>query len=349
MLALTLGTSAAWASAPEGPRLAVTRWPLRHAPFELVTMDPVGASEQTVVRGSVKRLPRPVPYGAPAWSPDGNALAFTAITGLPGKRNGNLPSVQIFIVSADGGGLHAVPGTRGGYEPVFSPDGRKLAFARLRRRTRKNSRGGEDVVYESTTAWLADLAGGRPRQLTQWRNHLFNAPSSFSPDGSVLALSRRIGEERMQAIALHLDGRGSTTLSRNGFAPRYSPDGTTIALLRGRRRTFTQRHREGNVLSEFSVTSLVTDLFEMRADGAGMHRITNTPGLSESAVSWDPSGQRIAYTAEAADGLLPFGDTIMEANADGTCATPVLTDFEFAYIGPAWQPGPGREAGPISC
>lgn len=345
MLALAAGVSGAATS--EGPRLAVTRWPAGRAPFELLSTDAVGASQQEIVRGYAKSLPAPVPFGGPSWSPDGGTLAFTGVVGLP-RKGVPLPRLKVFLVSADGTGLRAAPGASGGDGPVFSPDGRSLAFTRLRIRTRRNGGGHEGLAYESASVWLADLATGAVRRLTPWGNGVINEASSFSPDGKLLAISRR-NDERLEALTLSLEGAGLTVLTRNGFSPRYSPDGSTIMFLRGPRRTFKQRTREGKKVVERTVTTTVADIYAMNADGTGLRRLTNTPRLSESPVSWDPSGQRIAYTTDPPAASAPFGNTIMESNSDGTCATPVLTDFEFAYIGPAWQPGAGRAAGRISC
>jgi hypothetical protein len=46
---------------------------------------------------------------------------------------------------------------------------------------------------------------------------------------------------------------------------------------------------------------------------------------------------------------LGLGDAVMEINADGSCATKVLFAPKNAFLSPVWQPGPGREAGPIAC
>jgi len=43
------------------------------------------------------------------------------------------------------------------------------------------------------------------------------------------------------------------------------------------------------------------------------------------------------------------GDSIMEINADGSCRTKVLSVPKVTLFGATWQPGPGREAGPIAC
>jgi len=48
-------------------------------------------------------------------------------------------------------------------------------------------------------------------------------------------------------------------------------------------------------------------------------------------------------------GLFGFGDAVIEMNADGSCPTTILRDRNVAFYGATWQPGPGREAGPIAC
>ncbi|HET7589332.1 MAG TPA: hypothetical protein VFK14_03975 [Solirubrobacterales bacterium] len=43
------------------------------------------------------------------------------------------------------------------------------------------------------------------------------------------------------------------------------------------------------------------------------------------------------------------GDALMAINADGTCLKRVYADRETTLYGAVWQPGAGREAGPIAC
>jgi hypothetical protein len=40
---------------------------------------------------------------------------------------------------------------------------------------------------------------------------------------------------------------------------------------------------------------------------------------------------------------------LREINVDGSCETTVFNEPDLSLIGPKWQPGPGREAGPIAC
>ena len=69
--------------------------------------------------------------------------------------------------------------------------------------------------------------------------------------------------------------------------------------------------------------------------------------------SWDPSGRRLAFTrtrvVENGYDNPMKGDALMAINANGTCLKRVYTDRETTLYGAAWQPGPGREAGPIAC
>ena len=198
--------------------------------------------------------------------------------------------------------------------------------------------------FQSVSVWLLDIDRGSVRQLTPWRNGLSVYPSSFSPDGSVLAASRDQGESR-SVVALRLDGSGETVLAQNAADPVYSPDGTRLAMITlGKPRTIGD-------IGEF-LTFSPTELAVAAADGSGLTKLTQTRNL-ELTPSWDPSGQRLAYTLFAPvldeTTVIGIGDSIMEINADGTCKTKVLSVPKASLYGPVWQPGPGREAGPIAC
>lgn len=335
---LALGAGGAQAAAPEGPRLAVVRWSLRPFNLQLVTLNASGLEPQTIAGGSKRIRPLPLPFEAPSWSHDGSLIAFSGLRSSLGDQ------ARIFVVAADGSGLVEVPGTRGGLDPVVAPDGRTIAFSRRRERRRLNRHGGETLTYRSTSIWLADPDTGSSRQLTPWHNGLDYFPSSFSPDGSTLAASRTTGAGKVAAVALRLDGGESTLIADHAAEPVYSPDGSRIAFLRGNRRTL--RRRNGTFTANF------TDLFVMSRDGSGVRQLTFTPNALEVWPGWDPSGERLVYTrigtgSEVAS--LGIGDSVMEINADGTCTTNVLASPRLGFYGATWQPGPGREAGPISC
>ena len=211
---------------------------------------------------------------------------------------------------------------------MFAPDGKSLAFTRFRREKR-----GRYADYESASVWIVDLETGVRRQLTRWRQHLEQYAASFSPDGATLLVTRFDYEQRSgdpEVVALRFDGRTSSLLVGEGFLPVYSPEGSQIALFR------------------FQGRSEQSDLYVIDADGVNLHRLTHTPSRDEFFASWDTSSERIAYSSfrefepgeEAA---------IMQINADGTCPTKILSKPGIAFVGPVWQPGPGRGAGRIAC
>jgi Tol biopolymer transport system component len=331
-----LAAAGASAAFPEGPRLTFVRAG-EHIP-QLVSSDPAGG-DQTVLAPVTGSHPLPFPLSPPSWSADGSRVAFSAFPDQHVLR------IDAYVAAADGSGVTEVPGTRDAFSAVLSPDGQTLAFTRQRQREARRPGRGEVTVFRSISVWLVSVAGGPPRQLTPWRNHLFQYPSSFSPDGSTLALTRESGAQHL-AVALDLTEGGATVLARHAGEPVYSPDGSRLALVAiGRPKTI--RTAEGKT------TYTPTELAVANADGSELRRLTSTPGALELLPSWDPSGQRLAYTQIKAAGglatLLGIGDSIMEINADGTCRTKILSDPKTSFYGATWQPGPGREAGPISC
>lgn len=316
------------AATPEGPRLALQKLDRRGSRLEIETVDRTGGRRQ-VIAGGPRRTSRPLPeFGfAPAWSPDGRLLAFGGHTG---------EGTRIFLVEADGGRPRAVPGTRGAFAPVFAPDGRAIAFARARVRAHIGiPEHGPPIIssYASVTTWTIGVDGGDSRRLTPWRNGLEIVPSSFSPDGTVLAASR-FDEDSLSfdAVALRGDGTDGTILAADASRPSFSPDGSRIALIGHLSHLQPGSGRYGSYRGALTV---------MAADGSERRRLARTSFLEQSPPSWDPSGERLAYTE---------GTSVVEINADGTCRTKVFAGTaRLFYFGPVWQPGAGREAGPIEC
>lgn len=238
----------------------------------------------------------------------------------------------IWVVGADGRDPRRLPGTRGGYYPVFSPDGRTLAFSRTKS---VREAGRRYPSYESAAVWTVDLETGEQRRLTRLRNGLEQYPTSFSPDGSTLlvtrfSLSRSIDFE---LVAIRFDGRTSSLLVSRGAFGEYSPDGSRIVFLR---------------YQEFGKEAF--DLYTVDARGDHLRRLTDTPQLEEQDANWSPSGRRIVYSR------IRFGPryrvasaSIWQLNADGSCASELLSRPGYWYFAPSFQPGPNREAGPISC
>lgn len=325
---------------------------LKGATATLETLSPAGGPSQVLAKAPLLKG-RLVPSGTGAsWSGDGATVAFAA---------GNGKHERIFLVSSTGGRSLRVAGTRGGTDPVLSPDGQTIAFSRSRSRYRVDKslipylpKGIKPpktkLVYSSTSTWLVDASGGHPRRLTPWRNGLHEQPTSFSPDGTTLALTSKAGDQTGSQVALaDLASGGQTVVAAKAEEAAISPDGTRIAYV---------GYADADVVkTEENDRYVAPEIYVKEIGSETALRLTHSRGVIESAPSWDQSGSRIAYVSARADtsflaplgNLLPAGNSVMQMNADGSCPQRIASHRGIAFYGAAWQSGPGREAGPISC
>lgn len=285
--------------------------------------------------------------GGISFSPDGTEIAFAA-EAKPETKG----SQAIYLIGSDGSGLRRLRGTEGGTEPHFSPDGGTIAFSRSRLRLPKIDPTKFPPIrgkgYSSTTAWLLDLATGKARRLTPWRNGLSLKPGSFSPDGGTLALTRVDDHRRGTEILLWpLGGGKKRVLTDLGEEPDYSPDGSRIA--------FVGYQHPVRVEAEENQGYVIGDLYSIGVDGTGLRRLTDNKAI-ETSPAWDPSGSRIAFVEAKPDqswipglsNLFPNGNRIREMSVDGTCARTIRSAPNVAFYAVAWRPG-GTAAGPVTC
>ena len=306
----------------EGPLLAFTALSaLKPRGFSVGAIGADGLGRLVLARGSQKGVV-PNPFSSVSWSTNGAWLVFA---GSKGKRKG------IYGLRADATGLKFIRGTKGGRNPVFSPDGSKIAFARDRL---------DGLSFGGTTTWVVNAHGRDGVRMTPWRKNIEYLPSSFSLDGSALAVTKRdLTSGDSTALLFRLDrSRGVRVLARRASEAAFSPDGSHIALVR---HVLSRRGKALNVINK--------DLYVMSVDGAESKPVTYTDGVAETHPSWDPSGQRIAFQSfhiskdpiEALfDQLLPVGNSIVQVNADGSCRQKLLSLENAALFGPVWRSGP---------
>lgn len=320
------------------PRLAVFRTVASDRPgyphYDIVIAR-VGSRGLRVVAGdALRRGVRPVLFGRVSWSPDGRRMAFAADL----HRNAGF-ATDIYTMRADGSHQRRLIRHRDASEPVWSPTGRTIVFARRGALPRN-----EDEPLTSAL-WEMRPDGSDQRRFTHSGDQVAEAPGSFMPDGSQFAFTRGVfsasGRPDTKASGLFVaqaDGSGERRLIEDGGAPAYSPSGRRIAFVSG-------RDRNGE-LNYGDSTTPAAELYVMNSDGSHRRRLTRTRSRNEAAPSWLPNGRRIAYQRgkqiENAEGTI-----VMQINPDGTCARRLLADphLDTWYASPTWRPGRPSQGG----
>ena len=231
----------AWS--PDGQKIAFTSDVRGRSEIHVMNAD---ASEQL-------RLTSEAWGGQLAWSPLGNKIAFVS------RRDGN---AEIYVMNADGSGLRRLTrNTVGDRNPVWSPDGRRIAFE---------------------SDWQLNVMnadGSGQRRLT--RNGGRNFAPAWSPDGQKIAFERRTGRKKygpcngcgrastFEIWVMNANGSGQQRLTTQGAQPGWSPDGQKIGFM---------SERDGNA-----------EIYAMNADGSAQRNLTRTRGGKESGLVWSPA------------------------------------------------------------
>jgi TolB protein len=198
---------------------------------------------------------------SPAWSPDGQRLAFTQL----GEGSGG-----VVVQTLSGGGSFVAPGSQTALNitPGFSPDGRTLAFAHSDER-------GTDIY----TANVAERCCAQRLTVGRFADNL---SPTFSPDGRRIAfISTRAGPPQLYVMAA--DGTDQELLAPFDFgatgssnAPDWSPDGASVVF-----------HRE---------VSGSPQIFLVDVAARKVRQLTSS-GRNEDPT-WAPDGRHVAFISD---------------------------------------------------
>ncbi len=240
--------------------------------FRLVLADADGENARTILESAL-------PIMSPAWSPDGESLAYVSFESR---------AAAVYVQQVRSGErrrVSAQPGINGA--PVYSPDGRTLAL------TLSGGSGNLDIH-------LLELASGRLRRLTE--DAAIDTEPAFSPDGqSVYFTSDRAGNPQVYRVGVTQGGAPKRVSFTGGYnaRPRVSADGRLLAmvtLVDGAYRVAVQELGNGTVRvlskgrldeSPSFAPNSASLLYAGREGGQGVLSIASVDGLSTQRLRAD--------------------------------------------------------------
>jgi Tol biopolymer transport system component len=276
---------------------------------------------------STERLPLPVnvEWLAPRFGPDGTKLYLTS-TGYSGIWEFTRGTSALRQLSAD---------PRAGYGFAISPDGKQIAYRRLKPGSTWRDRQDEVVLVQVPTGKSAVQATGRNLSLPAFAGQVLayaSGQNGIRLNGSVGADERALLGIEGTKIAVLIGGRKELLdpLGNGSYIwPSLSPDGTRIVAYDMSRGMFVcdlngtvlarlGRHdapawsREGKWIvcvdeKDDGHRILSSDLIMISADGTQSVRLTDTPDLLEMNPVCSSTENRIVYnTADGAVMMLTY-------------------------------------------
>jgi Tol biopolymer transport system component len=289
----------------------------------------------------------------PAWSPDGERLAFSSDRDLPGPRFEfiQVQLTEIYIVGRDGSALRRVTHAKGvAGTPAWSRDGRSVVYyqaAAAEARALVSPDGTSQLntfeIASSTTTTLTEGPG--PKVFPQWLDGTvayfdrtgegrlrfsdgrtgavgqFGHPS-WAADGRRMVYHRELGGD-WPPYQRVFSRDPEFAMIRTGVFPHYSPDGSRLTVISGRRASRAVRN----------------GITVMNSDGSAPSLLFDDPERSALGPVWSPGSDRVAFGLgqffPMTQGFAPADIALLDFRSRDLT---VLTDGSTNTGFPSWSP-----------
>lgn len=281
------------AFSPDGTRIAFDN--LLEGEYGIETADPDGSD--------IVRLTDGLNDSWATWSPDGTKILFSSTRYdpsieqcIPGFPHEHGCPTDIFLMDVDGSNVvRLTDDPASEYQPMWSPDGRRIAFAR--------SLG--DPQLSHPAIFTMDPDGTDVRQISSADGGSDFWPS-WSPDGTQIVFAA-IRREDWGIWTVNADGSNEEQIFGGvgtGYVnnPVWSPDGSLIAFV-------------GNPsIDDYSPDDA---LYMMHPDGTGITPLADAPSIGVAGdIAWQPI-QALAETVGPTTSLPPSTAEVVETFAVG--------------------------------
>ncbi|HSR34475.1 MAG TPA: hypothetical protein VLY63_28230 [Anaerolineae bacterium] len=295
-------------AAQPGPTLENTRVTDDSVPTNPPSVTPtVKISSPTPATPTPSPVP-PTPTPRPEW------LAFET-------DRGSLGDYEIFVMTSEGArATNLTNSWADDVSPVWSPDGRRIAFVSWR-----DTLSGKWSL-EPGSIYIMDFdpdagAAGNLVRLTDGTNN--DTWPTWAPDGKRIAFQSDRGGD-LDIWVINVDGSGLRNLTNNPGRdehPAWSPDGTKIAFTSGRganyevwvmnadgsnpvnltnaqgRDRYPMWSPDGTKIAFNTKRDGDQEIYIMRADGSNQRNVTNSPH-TEGLATWSPDGTRLVLYSD---------------------------------------------------